>query len=338
MTAVIPASMRAVRLQEFGEPAEVLSVQTLATPKPGPGQTLLRMTHRPINPSDTDVVRGAYGRLPDLPATPGLEGVGVVAALGATQPTDTLHTPFVGQRVIPLNANGTWAQWLVVDTATLLPVPDAVADTQAAQFVVNPVSAWAMLTDVLKLAPGDWLLQTAAGSTLGRLVLQIAPILGIRTINLVRRPEQAEELLAEGADAAFATTIPNLGHTIRTLTGGGVHGAIDAVGGQTGKIALSALRQSATLISYGWLSRRPLPLNVGAVLFRDLHIRGFWLTHWFQQHSQSHVSECTRVLMEHFESGRLRAPVGQTFDLEDIGEAVTLAQSQGRKGKVLLKG
>lgn len=325
--------MRSVRFEKFGEPREVLAIRDVPAPEPGPGEVALRLTHRPINPSDLAVVRGTYGRLPSPPATPGLEAMGTISALG-----DGVSGLAIGQRVIPLGARGTWSEVVVCGAQQLLPVPDAVPDEAAAQFVVNPVTAWAMIVDELGLGEGDWLLQTAAGSTLGRLVLQLAPMLGIRTVNLVRRPEQVDELLALGADAAFATTTPNLDHAIGTLTGGGVAGAIEAVGGQTGKIAISCLQPGASVLLYGWLGLRPLPLNVGELLFKGLTVKGFWLTTWFQQRPPEHVQRSLQTLMGHFASGKLSPPIEATYDLEDVVAAAQHAERPGRAGKVLLTG
>jgi NADPH:quinone reductase-like Zn-dependent oxidoreductase len=109
--------MRAVRFTSFGEPTEVLSLEDLPTPEPGPGQVLIRMRVRPINPSDLFAIRGQYGRLPKLPATPGMEGAGVIEALGpgVTQlQRDQLVAPMSG---------GTWQEYLVADARSLLPVP-----------------------------------------------------------------------------------------------------------------------------------------------------------------------------------------------------------------------
>ncbi len=194
--------MRALEFDRFGDPAAVLRLSMWRTgPRRGRDRSVLRMIARPINPSDLLTIAGEYGRLPTLPAVPGLEGVGTIAALG--DGGWRLDMWVTGS--FRLGGGGTWRDTLVVDAARLLPVPDAVSDQSAAQFIVNPVTAWVMLEEELGLKPGDWLLQTAAGSTLGRLVIQLAQLRGYKTINLVRRPEQVPELLALGADAAFAS-------------------------------------------------------------------------------------------------------------------------------------
>lgn len=271
--------MRALRFEKFGPPADVLHLEDLPLPQPRSNQVRLRLTHRPINPSDLLTISGEYGRLPRLPATPGFEAVGRVEALG-----DEVTGWNTGARVVPLTGGGTWCESIVVNAAALVPVPDNVSDQAAAQLIANPVTAWVMLEEELNLGPGDWVLQTAAGSTLGRLVIQLARLRGYRTINLVRRREQVDDLLALGADAVFATADGDVVARIKQVTDGrGASGALDAVGGEMGGQALRGLRPGGTMLIYGMLSGEPLPLHNGEMLFRGLTARGFWLTHWFQQ-------------------------------------------------------
>lgn len=326
--------MRAIRFDRFGPPAEVLYLTDLPVPEPGPGQVRLRLTHRPINPSDLLTVSGEYGSLPRLPATPGFEGVGHIEALG--EGTRGLAP---GMRVVPLSAGGTWRESAIAEAAMLVPVPDAVDDAAAAQFVVNPVTAWVMLEEELKLQPGDWLVQTAAGSTLGRLAIQLGRLRGYRTINLVRRPEQIDELLALGADAAFATGEDDIVERVRELTGGrGAAAALDAVGGETGALALRSLRPGGTLLIYGMLGREPLPLHNGEMLFRGLAVRGFWLTHWFRKSPPMQVAATLGNLMQLMAQGDLVPPVEAEYDLADFRAAIAHAERPGRRGKILLTG
>ena len=325
--------MRAIRFDRFGPPADVLRLEDMAQPEPGPGQVRLRLTHRPINPSDLLTVSGEYGRLPNLPATPGFEGVGRVDALGAG--VTGWH---IGQRAIPLSAGGTWCDSVVADAARLVPVPAAVGDATAAQFVVNPVTAWVML-DELRLQPGDWLVQTAAGSTLGRLVIQMAQLRGYRTINLVRRPEQATELVELGGDAAFCTEEADVVTQVRKLTGGrGAAGALEAVGGTAGALALRSLRSGGVMLVYGMLGDDPLPLHNGELLFRGLTVRGFWLSQWFRQTPPAQLAATLGEVMQHMADGRLLPPVEAEYELADFRAAIAHAERPGRQGKVLLTG
>ncbi len=328
-------SSRAVRFAAFGEPADVLTLEDVPSPSPGPGEVLLRMRARPVNPSDLSVVRGRYGELPPLPATPGLEGVGEIEALG-----DGVDGPAVGSRVVPLGAGpGTWAERTTAPAAALVPVPDGVSDEAAAQLVVNPLSAWVLLAEELDAQPGEWLLQSAAGSTLGRLVLQIARARGVRTINLVRRAEQADELRALGADEVVVGEGEDAVARIREITGGeGVRKAMDAVGGAVGATCAAALATRGLLVTYGRLSQQPVPLDTGLQIFRGTTVRGFWLTRWFQESSPDHVTATIGAVLGQMAAGAIDPPVEARYDLADVREAVDHAERPGRSGKVILTG
>src|SRR5262245_35567288 len=162
--------MKAVVFDKFGEPRDVLHLRDMPVPEPGPGQVRVRMHLVPINPSDLLVVRGQYGRLPALPATPGFEGVGVIEATGSGF-LRILRGLRPGRRVAVLNRQGgNWQEQVVVPARQLVPVPADIPDEQVASFFVNPATALVMTRWVLRLPRGAWLLQTAAGSALGRML------------------------------------------------------------------------------------------------------------------------------------------------------------------------
>ena len=326
--------MQSVRFHEFGNPAEVLRIEEVERPVPGAGQVLVRMRARPINPSDVLTVRGLYGALPVPPATPGLEGMGEVAELGE----GVTHLR-AGQRVIPLGVAGTWAEFIVASAAQLIPVPDSVGDQTAAQFVVNPLTAWIMTVEELDLQPGEWLLQTAAGSTLGRVVLQIAKQHGFKTINVVRRREQAEELKALGADEVICTDEEDIPERVKAITGKeGLHKAIDAVGGETGGSVVRALGRGGVMLVYGLLSGQPMPIDGGRMIFNSSTVRGFWLGDWMRTAPPERQHAVTTEMLRSMSSNEIVPPVEAEYPLTEILAAVAHSERPGRSGKVLLVG
>src|SRR3954464_14131172 len=189
--------MKAVVFDRFGEPNEVLSVREVPTPEPGPGQVRVRMVASPVNPSDLLVVRGRYGVLPQLPSTPGFEGVGIVDKAGP----GLLGWFAKGKRVTVINgAGGNWAEYAVIPAKQARPVPSDLPDEQVASFFVNPATVLAMVRHVLKVPKGAWLLQSAAGSTLGKMIIKLGKVDGFKTLNVVRRREAIDELKALGGD------------------------------------------------------------------------------------------------------------------------------------------
>lgn len=326
--------MKSVRFSEFGEPREVLRVEDVPQPEPVAGEVLVRLRARSINPSDLLTVRGFYGALPKLPATPGLEGMGEVAAVG-----EGVKHLQVGQRVIPLGVQGTWQEYIVAGSAQLIPVPDSVGDQTAAQFVVNPLTAWIMVLEELAVKPGEWLVQTAAGSTLGRVVLQLARLRGFKTINVVRRREQVEELKALGADEVICTSDENLAARVKEITGHqGATKAIDAVGGETGAAVLQSLGRNGVMLVYGLLSMQPMPVDGGRMIFMTTTIRGFWLTQWMRTAPPERQQAVTAELLGLMATHEVVPPVEAEYPLADLHAAIEHAERTGRSGKVLLIG
>lgn len=325
--------MRTVRFTEFGEPAEVLTVEEVPTPEPGPGQVRVRMRVRPINPSDLFTIRGSYGTLPRLPATPGLEGAGVVDALG-----EGVTRLREGQQVVPLGV-GTWQEYVVVDADSVLPLPPGLSDTQAAMLLVNPTTAWLLLEEELRVQPGKWVLQNAANSAVGHFVIQISRRRGYRTINVVRRRDVVDALLAEGADHVICEADEDVDARVKEITGGkGVRHALDSVAGQSGSRLVQALAPGGTMIVFGAISREPLAIDPGQMLFRGTSVRGWWLSQWFRTASAEQRTKLFRTLIPLIADGTLHAPVAAEYDLADVAQAVAEAESGTRKGKILLVG
>jgi NADPH:quinone reductase len=326
--------MLSVKFYEFGNPADVLRVEEAPQPEPAANQVLVRLRARSINPSDLLTVRGSYGALPKLPATPGLEGMGEVAAVGSEvknfQP---------GQRVIPLGVPGTWQEYIVAASAQLIPVPDSISGQTAAQFVVNPLTAWIMTIEELALEPDEWLLQTAAGSTLGRVVLQIAALRGFKTINVVRRRAQVEELKALGANEVICTDDEDIAQRVKEITGkAGLTKAIDAVGGRTGAAVMNALGHGGVMLIYGLLSGEPMPVDGGRVIFNTTTLRGFWLSEWLRSAAPERQQAVTKEMLRSMATNAIVPPVEAEYKLADVLAAVQHAERPGRSGKVLLVG
>ena len=212
--------MKAAVFDAFGEPSQVLNVREVPDPKPGPGEVRVRMILSPINPSDLLVTQGLYGVLPKLPATPGFEGVGIVDEVGPGVLARVLNLK--GKRVVAINsAGGNWADMAIIPARQARPIPDDIPDEQAACFFVNPATVLAMARHVLAVPKGDWLLQSAAGSTLGRMLINLGRHDGFKTLNVVRRREAIDELKKLGGDAVISSSDGPIDEQVqRPITGG----------------------------------------------------------------------------------------------------------------------
>jgi NADPH:quinone reductase-like Zn-dependent oxidoreductase len=327
--------MKALVFDHFGEPDQVLSAREVPTPEPGPGEVRVRMIASPINPSDLLVVRGRYGTLPTLPATPGFEGVGVVDRAGP----GLLGRWALGKRVTVINhKGGNWAEFAVIPARQARPVPDDIPDDQVASFFVNPATVVAMVRHVLAVPRGAWLLQSAANSNLGRMVVRLAKHDGIRTINVVRRPEAAPELLKLGADHVISTTNGPIEEQVAAIVGTarGVRHAIDPVGGATGTGLFRALAAEGRLLVYGSLSEEPLAIDSRRLIAGDRKVEGFWLGHWMRSRSIPQSLMLFREIARLIRDDVLTTRVGPRFPLDQVQDAVRAAESSDVPGKVLL--
>ena len=209
-----------------GNPADVLRVESRPWPTPVSGEAVVKMRAAPINPADLNQIEGKYPVRPELPATPGFEGAGVVAEVGAN-----VTNVAVGNLVILPHNVGTWRDAVAVEAEDLVVVPQGIEPVYAAMLKINPMTAWRLLHDYVDLKKGDWLIQNAANSAAGCAVIQIARELGYKTVNVVRRPELIDELRAEGGDVVLVDG-ENLREEVKTVVSGApIRLGLNAVGG-----------------------------------------------------------------------------------------------------------
>jgi NADPH:quinone reductase-like Zn-dependent oxidoreductase len=326
--------MRAIVCDRWGDPEQVLRARDVPAPTCGPGQVRVRMLASPINPSDLFMVRGVYGLQPPLPCTPGFEGVGVVE-----EGRGLLGWRVRGRRVAVLNGgSGNWAEQVVLPARQAVPVPDDLSDELAASFFVNPATAVVLTRDVLRIPAGAWLVQTAAGSALGRMVIRLGVKNGFRTINVVRRAEQADELKRLGGTAVVICPGEPLAQRVREITGGsGAPFAIDAVAGEVGSQLVEALAPGGRMLVYSSLSGQPLTVDPRALMTVRRSVEGFWLSEWVRRQGPLRMLRLFGQIKSLLREGVLATEAGRTFPLEEIQAAVREADRPGRQGKVFLR-
>lgn len=327
--------MKRVVFDQVGPPAEVLRLQDdVPAPQPRWGEVMVRMLASPINPSDLMFVAGKYGLKPTFPATPGFEGVGVVEATGG----GLLGWLRKGKRVAVINDRvGNWAEYTVTSARQVIPVPDGMSDEQAASFFVNPATALAMTQDVLKVTKGAWLLQSAAGGELGKMVIRLGYKFAFRTINVVRRREQVEELKKLGADHVLVESDGPIPEQVRKLVPDGVRYAIDPVGGETGSQVVASLAHGGRCLVYGSLSDQPVSVHPRYFIGNGIRVEGFWLGAWAKQQRVLKLLGLFRRVRALMAEGVLQTQFAATYPLEEVNKAVAHAAQPGKGGKVLLR-
>ena len=319
-----------LRFAQFGKPAEVLEVADFAPSQPAPGEVLVRLLAAPINPADLNTIEGTYGVKPELPAVPGIEGCGVVEASAA-------ESFQAGDRVIFLRRASTWATHTTVPADSLFKLPPGIEPVQAAMLKVNPATAWRLLHGFEDLAKGEWIVQNLGNSAVGRCVIQLARDLGIRTISFVRRAETIAELTALGADHVFVDDDEGLAAAKSELGGANAALAFNAVGGDSALRLMKLLRESGTHITYGAMGRKPVTLPNGLLIFRDIRVRGLWVTRWVENAPAVEIAAVYQDLASRVAAGKLLQPVDATFPLGSWREALARVDAPARSGKVLFE-
>jgi NADPH:quinone reductase-like Zn-dependent oxidoreductase len=292
------------------------------------------MLASPINPSDLMYVAGKYGLRTRLPATPGFEGVGIVEAHGG----GVLGWLRKGKRVAVINDRiGNWGEYTVTKARQVVPVPDDLGDEQAATFFVNPATAIIMIRQVLQVRRGEWLLQSAAGGELGKMVIRLGRKDGFRTMNVVRRREQVEELKKLGADEVIVESDGPIPEQVAKLAPDGVRHAIEPVGGATGTAIIASLALGGRCLLYGSLTDEPVSVHPRLAIGNGLRVEGFWLGAWARQSGVLTMLKLFRQVRALMREGVLQSTFAGTYPLEEVCKAVEHAAAPGKGGKVLLR-
>jgi NADPH:quinone reductase-like Zn-dependent oxidoreductase len=217
------------------------------------------------------------------------------------------------------------------------------SDEQAATFFVNPATAWVMTQEVLRIPRGQWLVQTAAGSALGRMIVRLGRHLGFRTLSVVRRQQTAAELRALGGDAVHvhddtASDPQELSAALRGIAGpDGVRYAIDAVGGSTGTGVVLSLGRGGRMLAFGTLSGQPLSFSPRTLMTVGSQVEGFWLGHFMEQQGLVFRLRLVRRLIRLIRAGVLSSEIAGSWPLDQVHEAVAAAEDSGTAGKCLLR-
>jgi NADPH:quinone reductase-like Zn-dependent oxidoreductase len=318
--------MRAIQLTAYGDPVAGLKFVDIPAPEaPGPNQVLIGIEFSPVNPSDLLVARGIYAVRPALPSVIGNEGVGRVLSVGPG-----VKNVKVGDRVLAPLSSFTWRERMLTSADGLFALPPDADPQQLSMLAINPPTAALLLSEYVDLKPGEWVVQNSANSAVGRWVIAFAKARGLKTVNIVRRPELVAELKAIGGDVVVVDS-PDVSKEIKAAIGKAeIRLALDGVSGPASGVLASTLSPHGTLVSYAAMSSKPISISPLDVIFKPLTVRGFWLGH---PETAAKSAPTIAQAAEMIASGRVRIPVAASYPLSSIKEAVAHAV---RGGKILL--
>ena len=324
---------KCIKFYEFGSPRDVIRVEYKTIEPPKDNEVLVRMLARPINPSDLIPIRGSYAHRISLPNIPGYEGVGIVEEVGPL-----VSKNLIGKRVLPLRGEGTWQEFVKTSAEYVVCIPDTIDDFTAAQMYINPITAWVVCTEVLKLKPDDVLLVNACGSAIGHIFAQLSKILGFRLIAVTRNNKYTEDLLQLGASYVIDSSKASLYETVLELTNGmGADAAIDSVGGSSGNDLAFSVRPNGNFITIGLLSG--IQVNWADIVNKaKVNANIFHLRNWNKNVSSDKWQETFNHLIRLVIDKKLRLMmVDSKYDLSDVKKAIDVVESSKRtKGKVFL--
>ncbi|MFZ1218055.1 MAG: 2-enoyl thioester reductase domain-containing protein, partial [Chthoniobacterales bacterium] len=240
-------------------------------------------------------------------------------------------------QVILPHGFGTWREACAIAANRLVAVPPEIEPIQAAMLKVNPVTAWRMLHDFVSLRPGEWLIQNAANSAAGLCVIQIARELGLKTVNVVRRPELIEELRAAGGDVVVVDGEQMRDEVAAAIGKAPIRLALNAVGGENALRVAKCLGSDGTMVTYGAMSLQPLSIPNGMLIFKNLRFTGFWVNKWYDAATPEQRAETFAPLFEMAKRGLLRTTVEKTYPLTEAKAAIAHASRDKRSGKIVFE-
>lgn len=319
--------MKAIQMSEYGSP-EVLKLQDVQIGKPNKGQALIRLEVAGVNFIDIYQRRGTYPV--NFPYVPGLEGAGVVEAIG-----DNVKNVKIGDRVSYVHTPGSYAEQSLVDAEQLILLPPDLSFEQGAAFPLQGMTAHYLLHEFRKVKPNDVVLIHAAAGGMGLLLVQWAKHLGARVLGTTSTEEKAKIAKEAGADEVILYTKTDFPAEVMRLTND--HGAdliIDGVAKTTflGDLQAAALR--GTIVVYGAASGPADPISPNILMKRSLTVSGGTLFNYIL--TKEELKMRSQAVIEGIQKGWLKLKIDDVFPLAKTNDAHRKLEERKTIGKVLL--
>ncbi|MDH3379807.1 MAG: zinc-dependent alcohol dehydrogenase family protein [Gammaproteobacteria bacterium] len=324
--------MKSAELTVIGPAEQVVRCIDVPDPgAPGAGEVLVDIVACSINPADILMIEGNYATQPETPCPLGIEGAGIVTAVGTG-----VSGLEVGDKVISL-ARTNWVQQIRDKAETFIRLPVEVDLAQAAMLKVNVATAHLMLMTYVPLATGDWIIQNAANSSVGVDLIRLAHADGIRTVDVVRRAELIAPLKKMGADAVVVDGPDLAARVAKEMGGDRIKLGIDAVGGTATGRLIDCVAESGTVVNYGLLSGDPCQIHASNFVFRDIKLVGFWLAKVMRGMRFDEIQAMYQKLTARLLDGTIHVDIEASYSLEKISDAMAHTKREARGGKVHLR-
>jgi NADPH:quinone reductase len=319
--------MKAIHVHEFGGP-EVLRLEEVPTPQPGPSEVLLRMHAAGVNPVETYIRAGTYARLPKLPYTPGNDGAGVVEQVGSGvtefKPGDRVYTAG--------SLSGTYAEFALCKKEQVHPLPENVSFAQGAAMGTPYATAYRGLIQRADARPGEIALVHGASGGVGTAAVQLARAHGLRVLGTAGSNEGIKLAREQGAHEVFDHRTPEHFEQVMKATGGhGVDVIVEMLANVNLGKDLTILAKRGRVVIIG--SRGRVEINPRDTMQRDADVRGMILPNT----PPAELASIHAALVAGLENGTLRPVIGKEFPLADATEAHRAVMEPGAIGKIVLR-
>jgi NADPH:quinone reductase-like Zn-dependent oxidoreductase len=325
---------RVVRFHRLGGP-EVLSIEEVEVPVPGPGEVRIRVKALGLNRAEAMLRAGKYIETATFPSGLGFEAAGIVDQIG-----EGVADLEVGDAVsvVPPLSQLRWpayGEFATFPAAHVVKHPAALDFEAAAAVWMQYVTAYGALIDIAKLQPKDFVVVTAASSSVGLAAIQIARMVGATPIAVTRTSEKKPALLEAGAAHVIASAEEDLQARLEAIAGAnGVRVVFDPIGGPAFVPLTAAMARGGILIEYGALSPEPTPFPLFAVLGKTLTLRGY-LVHEITG-DPIRLQAAKTFILGGLQSGALKPVIAKVFPFEEIVAAHRYLESNQQFGKIVV--
>ena len=321
---------QAICYHEHGDPFDVLSSANFPLENLGPREVRIELQAATIHPSDFGLIQGSYGKLKELPAVAGREGVGKIVEVGSDVKEELIN------KVVSLpDGVGAWQEYCHANVDEIILLPALVPYNQLAVSILNPLTAWRLLNDFEYLREGDVIIQNAANSAVGLCVMQFAKRLGVTCVNLVRNEDRLSDLKSFGANEVWLDN-EDVPQRIQEFTDKkGCAMALNSVGGRSAVRLAKCVSGGGVHVTFGAMDSAPVRFPTRNLIFDDIRFVGFWLDRWKRKKSLAQLRNSLEEVLQPLALNEVKYPIDSVFAIDDF-KAALQRNAESRFGKVLL--
>lgn len=327
-------TVKIVRFHKTGGP-EVLKLEVLPLPEPGKGEVRLRVQAIGLNRAEIMFRSGGYLIQPQFPSQIGYEASGIVEAVGPDVDKGMIGKKYSSVPCFNLGRYGVYGEVAILPAYALASYPEKLSFPEAASIWMQYMTAYGALVHHGKLGKGDFVVITAASSSVGIAAIEIAKVQGAVSIATTRTAKKKAELLGLGANHVIVTNDEDFSTRVDEISEGkGARIIFDPVAGRGVETLAEAISPGGTLFVYGNLSLEPTPFPFFTALNKGMSMRGYTVFEIVQ--SSELRAKAQKYIVDHIEEGILRPKIARTFSLDQIVEAHRFMESNEQIGKIVV--